>query len=640
MHQRLISGFVLAGLAMFVAFPAAAQTPRKDVIWARVASGPITLNGVLNEPSWAQAESTTVRMQQENGIPGSGWKFEQGIAPSDPTFATLKFLTVGNQLYLGAVVRDKSIGGSEAFNRFDGFLMGVKDHLDANFPKPVAEYLYSWWFPGSIDPQPVDQAPAFKGRWAEDPPGTPRTPEQIANWDAVTVVNGHSNSDAVNDVSYTVEMRFNLGPMGYDVTQPNGDVVEWNISVYDCDWNWPNTAFFSANRAWWQSPWGNAMWYNEVRVHSRPSVTVSSGPVPTIGPDLEIRELNFATPTIDGQLTEPLWNNPLVYKFDIKYGATAAANATRAAYPATGPFRSGYFQPTVNGSQAAVLNPGDATVRIFFQGDYLYFGFDARDNSVQYVANFDRWDGFIVTIGDYSKQGTDHNVNTERLSFQVALNGAMPPVAIALPQDQLTHLVAVDSARVALALKAGTTVDTFGTSADQGYTAEMRVNLRALGYPVGLGDGRLWLGVNLLDGDSYTPYTLSYGTRAWWFRQYEGECCPAVALLRQDVASGVDPTVPGPRLDYRLLGSFPNPASRQHIQYALKEASQVGLEVYDVAGRLIERRDLGVQEAGIGDAFFDGKGRSQGIYFYQVKISDPETGAKRAVLQGRMLLLQ
>ena len=62
--------------------------------------------------------------------------------------------------------------------------------------------------------------------------------------------------------------------------------------------------------------------------------------------------------------------------------------------------------------------------------------------------------------------------------------------------------------------------------------------------------------------------------------------------------------------------------------------------VYDVAGRLIERRDLGVQEAGIGDAFFDGKGRSQGIYFYQVKISDPETGAKRAVLQGRMLLLQ
>src|SRR6185436_14446706 len=104
------------------------------------------------------------------------------------------------------------------------------------------------------------------------------------------------------------------------------------------------------------------------------------------------------------------------------------------------------------------------TVRIFFQGDYLYFGFDVRDNSVQYVANFDRWDGFLITIGDYSKQGPDHNVNTERLSFQVG----PAPTGAAVPQDALAHLVAVDSARVAIALKAGTTVDTFGTSADQG----------------------------------------------------------------------------------------------------------------------------------------------------------------------------
>jgi hypothetical protein len=347
-----------------------------------------------------------------------------------------------------------------------------------------------------------------------------------------------------------------------------------------------------------------------------------------------IHEITSPTPTIDGQLNEAVWNYYPVYKFDIKYGTSASANTTRAGYPATGPYRSGYFQPTVNGSQAAVLNPGDATVRIFQQGDYLYFGFDVRDNSVQYVTNFDRWDGFLVTIGDYSKQASDHNVNTERLSFQVGPTGA------AMPQDALTHLVAVDSARVAIALKAGTTVDTFGTSADQGYTAEMRVNLRAFGYPAGLGDGRLWIGVNLLDGDSYTPYTLSYGTRTWWFRQYEGECCPAVAMIEKVPATGVEPTQPGPRQDYRLLGSFPNPASRQHIQYALKEASQVGLEIYDVTGRLIERRDLGVQDAGIGDAFFDGKGRSQGIYFYQVKISDPETGAKRAVLQGRLLLLQ
>lgn len=630
--KTLYCAALLSFLVSIVAFPADAQPARKDVIWARVASGPITLNGILSEPSWALAESVLVRYGQENGIPGSGWKPEAGISPINPTNATLKFLTVGNQLYLGAIVRDQSVGGSIDFNRFDGLLMAIKDHLDPNFPKPPAEYLYSWWYPSLTNPLPPGQAPGFKGRWAEDPPGTPRTPEQIANWDAVTVVHGLSNSDNPNDTDYTVEMRFNLGPMGYDVTQAAGDVVEWNISIYDCDWNWPFQPIFSANRAWWQSPWGNQMWFNEVRIHSRPNVTVSSGPVPTIGPDLEIRELNFATPNMDGQLTEPLWNNPLVYKFNLKYGDTAL----RATYPATGPYRSGQFQPTLYNGQAAVLNPGDATVRIFFQGDFLYFGFDVRDNSVQYHALFDRWDGFIVTLTNYSEKGPDQNLATERLTWQVAQNGT------ALPQDQLAHLVSVDSARVVLALKSGTTVDTLGQTADQGYTAEMRVNLRALGYPAGLGDGRLFLGVNLLDGDSYsfTSPSLAYGTRTWWFRQYEGECCPAVAYLRQDVASGVEPDIPQPLREYRLLGSFPNPARSQRIQFSLAERSLVGFEVYDVSGRVVERRNLELQNAGIGEVAFDGRDRSRGIYFYRVTILDPESGAQRAVLQGRMLMLE
>jgi hypothetical protein len=622
----------LFSVASFVsAQTVVAQPARKDVIWARVASGPITLDGVLNEPSWALAESMSVRYGVENGIPGSGWKIEQGGSPTDKTRATLKFLVSGNQLYMAAIVPDSSVGGSKNFNRHDGLLMAIKDHSDPNAPKPPAEYFYAWWYPNSNDPQPPGESPTFIGKWANAPPGSPRTAEQIANWDAVTIVNGLSNSDTTIDKSWTVEMRFNLTPMGYNVTRAQGDTVEWNASVYDCDWNWPIIPKFSANRAWWQSPWGNAMWYNEVRVFARPSVTVSSGPVPSVGQDLEIHELNFATPVMDGQLTEPLWNNPLVYKFNIKYGDTAL----RATYPATGPYRSGQFQPTVNGTQAAILFPGNATVRIFFQGDFLYFGFDVPDKVVQYHANFDRWDGFLITLNEYSKKGPDQQQLTERLSFQVAQNGT------ALAQDYLAHLVAVDSARVVLALKPGTTVDTVGASADAGYTAEMRVDLKALGYPAGLGDGRLFLGVNLLSGDSFgTNYTLSYGTRTWWFRQYEGECCPAVAYLRQDVASAVEPTVPGPREGYRLLGSFPNPSPRQHIQFSLREASLVGLEVFDLSGRLVERRTLGIQSPGIGDAFYDGQGRSHGMYFYKLTISDPQTGAERAVLQGRMILIK
>jgi hypothetical protein len=631
-RRHLVPALLVAAIAS--ATTALAQPPRQDVIWARVASGPITLDGNFNEPSWALAESMTVIYRTDSGIPGSGWKNEQGIdPPTDPSRTTLKFLVVGNELYMAATVRDSSVGGSKNFNRHDGLLMCIKDHSDPNFPKPPAEYFYSWWYPSLNDPQPPGQLPSFQGKWATYPPGTPRTPEQIANWDAATVVQGLSNSDATLDQGYRVEMRFNLTPMGYNVTQAAGDVVEWNVSVYDCDWNWPIIPKFSANRVWWQGPWGNDAWYNEVRIYSRPSVTVSSGPVPAVGPDLELFELTHATPTLDGRLLETLWNNPLVYKFDIKYGDIALRNT----YPATGKYRSGQYQPAVNGGTAAVLNPGDATVRMFVQGDFLYMGFDVRDQVVQYAANVDRWDGFIVSINEYSQRGPDQQLFGRRLAFQVGGTGT---TGFAIAQDDLAHMVAVDSAMVVLALKNATTVDTFGTSADQGYTAELRVNLRGLGYPVDYGDGRLFLGVDLLDGDSYTPYTLSYGTRTWWFREYQGSCCPISMWLRPNTSVGVEPAEPGTSPEYRLLGNFPNPARSQRIQYMLPEPSRVKLDVYDVAGRQVEHQFVGTQGPGIAETMVDGAGWGHGLYFYRLTILDPETGAVRTSLTGRMILLR
>jgi hypothetical protein len=66
----------------------------------------------------------------------------------------------------------------------------------------------------------------------------------------------------------------------------------------------------------------------------------------------------------------------------------------------------------------------------------------------------------------------------------------------------------------------------------------------------------------------------------------------------------------------------------------------VDLEVYDVAGRLVESRALGIQDSGVGEALYDGSRRSHGIYFYRLRISDPETGAPRAALYGRMIMLE
>jgi hypothetical protein len=160
------------------------------------------------------------------------------------------------------------------------------------------------------------------------------------------VVDGTVNEDTLHAVSprtpqvdngYTVEMRFNLAPMGYDITQPNGDIVEWNISIYDTDWFWPlNAAKFSENRVWWQDPWGNVGWYGETRIYAKPSVTVASGPLPAIAPELVIPNAGtMAAPVIDGDLNDPLW--AVAPSLDIRYGD----DALRATYGGVAKDRAG-----------------------------------------------------------------------------------------------------------------------------------------------------------------------------------------------------------------------------------------------------------------------------------------------------------
>jgi len=55
---------------------------RTDAIWARSTAGAaITLDGKLNEPIWARAESIRVQYGKDAGMPGSGWVRETGIDP-------------------------------------------------------------------------------------------------------------------------------------------------------------------------------------------------------------------------------------------------------------------------------------------------------------------------------------------------------------------------------------------------------------------------------------------------------------------------------------------------------------------------------------------------------------------------------
>jgi len=612
-----------------------AQAPRTDAIWARSTAGQtITLDGVLDEFAWTKAETKIVKYGVDNGIPGSGYKIEAGRIPRDSTFATLKFLVNGNKLYLGAVMRDSSIGGSATFNRFDGLLMALKDHRDpfATISGPV-EYLYSWWHPEDPTPDAVGKMPGFRGYWSSQSDTIPRTPEQIAAWNAVTKVRGgQTNTDTTPDSSWVVEMVFDVGVMGYTPSAVGGDIMEWNISVYDCDWFWPLSGpRFTSYRTWWQGPWGNQMHYNEVRIHARPDVTINSGPVPFIGPEVRIPNAGTqAVPNIDGFLTDPVWSK--VPGFDMTYGDFPL----RETYPGVMRWRAGFYQPTVNGGTAFVANPGDATIKWFYKGDSLYIGFDVRDEVVQSPAAFDRWDGFIVTIQDTAvRRESDQNLESRRLGFHVGPAPSGTPIAT----DYLPFMRdTLFAAKLGLKLKPGTSVDTVGATADQGYTAELMVNMRKLGFPAGLGTRPLYIGIDMQDGDSYVPFTDSYGTRTWWGREYEHECCPANAYFDPTmvlaVGDEVDLTRPG------LLGNFPNPfRTSTLVKFVLAAPARVSLEVYDLQGRAVAKRGLGIQPPGERQAAFTRSGLRTGVYLYRVKLADPVSGAERGAMAGKMMIL-
>jgi hypothetical protein len=643
------AGFVaalVAGAALLSALPSWAQFQRYDYTYARSTNGAaLTLDGNLSEPQWAQAESLVINGGQIGPIPGSGFYNEfiaPGVTPSDPNRAVFKFLVVGNQLWVGATVRDSSIGGNIEFNRFDGLIMNLRQHDNGGRPSPAGEHTITWWWPaGSLgNPNPVDtlgneinKGMSMVGRWRDWPAGTPPTPTQIQAWDARWVVHGTVNSDTLKDQDYTIEMRFDLGMNGYDVTQPSGDIVEWNAQMYDCDWFWPLTSYFrfTSVRTWVQSPWGNTSWFSNVHILARPDITVSSGPVTAFGPDLRIPNAGaIAAPTIDGFLDEPVWVH--ADSLQIKWGD----DALRASYKNTGPYRSGQYQPAVNGNQdpLTIGDPSDCSVKYFFKGSKLYLGFNFNDQVVQAHDLVDRWDGAIISINDRVLKGIDQTLISHRLTFHVGPGGALATA------DGLQAAIDTGAVVCSLKLKEGTTVDTLGLDVDKGYTAEFAIDLTKFGYAADLGDHALYFGIDVMDGDSYIPITDSYGTRTWFFREYENQDGPCVAFMdpAKVITTDVGTTLAPRKLE--LLGNYPNPfRGSSSVHFRLPQRSNVVIEVIDLQGRVMATRAYGVQPAGEGHLPLPSFARTPGLYMYRVHVTDALSGAVVGRLSGKMLLL-
>ena len=617
---------------------------RTDAIWARKTTSPITLDGKLTEADWAKAESIQVVYGKPGAMPGSGYSFVKGNT-WDSTRATLKFLVAGDSMYMAAIVPDSSVGG-RGWEEFDSYLMSLRKHELPDRPSPSFEYFYGWieW-DGESHKKAAD--PGYFGHAGGKRTDSTNGVPNWRIWDAKTFVDGVSNSDTgatkaakVADKGYTTEYKFNLKTRGYNVAN---DIVEMTISLFDADWFWlGDTNYVAASGAWmWhQGRWAGDPFYNVFRIHVNSSVTTTSVLTP-IGPDVTIQNgSKHAKPVIDGKLDENVWKNaqPLQLTF--------GDEALRATYPGVGPYRSGDVKLSADTGSTlpTILDPAKASAKYFFQGDTLYFGISVDDKVLSRGTHLNLKDWARVMIVDRGKTNSDQVLLYRDLTVQVvdtgkgyALDGYLPYL-----KDSL------GGAWVGVTKKG-----TFTNFADldTGYTVELAVDLKKLGYPAGRGDGVLFFGVAVHDGDSLRPIDgRSYADEVWFFAQgaqspgapYHNGTAPAWAYM--DASSFVTSVtnnagvIPG---TFELYGNYPNPFNPStKIDFAVPVQSNVRLVVYDLLGRVVAHEVLQAVAQGRHEYTFNAKNLASGVYFYQVQLLDESTNNVRDIKSSKMLLMK
>ena len=630
--HRLI---ILVMVLLFQVVSFAQFAPRQDVMWARtVPAGTITMDGVLNEAAWSQAESINIIYGQQGTLPTSGWKAEQnGDAVTDPTHATVKFLVSSdNQLWLAFDIPDSSINGS-GWPTWDGILMSIKDKADLDPLSTVAkaaEYFYTFWTAGLPSEVPVvGSYPRFIGKYGNFT-DTTRTPEQRAAWNATTIINGTSN-DAGRDVSWITEMRIDLASVGYDVTGADGDVVALNFSIWDCDYLFEGDPLkINATRTHYQSPWGNQNANNIVRVYAKPDVDLTAA-LPTVAPDVVIPNgATFANPVIDGNPNESVWAG--AYSFDLGWDI----ESLRQNYPGVGKFMSAHFQPELNlNPRPPILDPSMGTVKMFFKDHFLYVAATIADGRVQGKEPYDEIDGLVCIVG-HRVEVNEENVMVFKL-LRVSFNAAGVPTAY----DFLPSLIDSGKAEFGVALTGATTVNV-NTDIDDGYSIEMKIDLTGLGYPTDLGDKLIFTGVMLADGDSFEDPLSNYGTRSWWFRENGAGPITTWSVLDPDTPVGVeDEKVAVVPNSIELYGNYPNPFNPStKIKFAIPESGDVNVTIYNTVGEEVQNIDLVNRTAGELNYSFNASSISSGVYFYKVSLNNSESGKSYISNVGKMILLK
>lgn len=642
-------------LGLLVASPAFAQLDRTagdaaDVVWARdIGSATITLDGTLNEPEWAQAESITLQWDDVLGFPGSGQQFQTNPneldAPPDPINATVSFLRKGNDLYIAVNAMDKSVGGNGLFAS-DGVHMTLINkndrptdfsEIDDNFASTREELFYSWWGRGrDMDTTAAgNQIPGispwgYSSAFGSGYDDSTRTDLNEEAFDFASMVDGVSNDDynggstATPDVGYTMEFMVSVDSLGWDLTQMMSRMPV-TIAIQDADYDWPreaNPGLYANTRSWWQGQWANTLSQGTAYIAADPSVTVGSGATPAYTePELVVVNANRVRPefVIDGALDEEAWMD-VDPQFALQYKATP--EELDAGLPGVlSPYYNFYFHPDDN----EVIDPTEGRIRMLYQGSMLYLGLDTDDNAVNGIDGESGRDGFRFIIR--SRDSTQSTLQAEHLRFDFSVDSTGAIRFNTLPDEveEGTDIVG------AVSLKgASTAADP--TDIDTGYQMEVAIDLTAIGYPEDLDGEQIWISFTYFDGDALEDDSQSYSTRTWSMgERNNGASIMAYLDPASDLAVASEDGPAGAVL--RALGSYPNPATGiATIRYELPRPATVIVDVFDVLGRQIQTVETGLQAEGVQMTTLDASGLSAGAYVYRVRMDDGTS------VTGRMLV--
>ena len=425
----------------------------------------ISVDGKLTERDWATAQTLLFGLPNVSDLKLTGEKTVTGfvdvknnydvggkkytVPVTDPSAARVKFLRRGAKLYIGISSDDKSICkfGWEG----DGLFLKLKNSAgdDKEFK------LYYQNTGADADTIKYEEPAAGSGRGA-----------------GALGVGGKVNDTVGVDNGYTAELEIDLTKLGF---AENVESLTLSLNVFDPDgiqhpmneWDTTKGSFY---KSYWGSEWGGV--YRKLNLKSNPY----EDPANVIATNAN------ENVTVDGKLTEGDWSKAQTLLFGLPNVSDLKLTGEKTV---TG-FVDVKNNYDVGGKKytVPVTDPSAARVKFLRRGAKLYIGISSDDKS---ICKFG-WEGDGLFLKLKNSAGDDKEF---KLYYQ---NTGTDKDTIKYEEPS------VGFGRGAGVLGVGGKVnDTVGV--DNGYTAELEIDLTKLGFAENVES--LTLSLNVFDPDGF-----------------------------------------------------------------------------------------------------------------------------------------